>query len=289
MKTAIVTASYSGDFERCRLLCESIDRRVSGYTFHYILVEPADVELFRQLAGPKRVILDERELLPSWLRVVPDPTRLGRRRLWISTRGLPLRGWHVQQLRKIAFAARMEEDGALFCDSDTVLVRETDVSEQWDTEGRLAFYRKPRGISLDMAEHRIWASRAGTLLGIDPQQVSDTDYIAQSVSWRSDTAREMVGRIEDTMGRSWVSAVAARRRFSECLIYGRFVDEVENRPDRHLKVETSVCHSYWMGSALDAQHLRSFIQTASPQQPMVGIQSFIGTDVALIRQLTGLA
>ena len=36
---AIVTASYAPDFERCRLLCETIDRHVTGVSHHYILVE----------------------------------------------------------------------------------------------------------------------------------------------------------------------------------------------------------------------------------------------------------
>ena len=46
---AIVTASYAPDFERCRLLCETIDRFVTGAPRHYILVEQRDVALFRQL------------------------------------------------------------------------------------------------------------------------------------------------------------------------------------------------------------------------------------------------
>ncbi|TGR93421.1 hypothetical protein EN852_038880, partial [Mesorhizobium sp. M2E.F.Ca.ET.209.01.1.1] len=46
---AIVTASYAPDFERCRLLCETIDRHVAGMAHHYILTEHRDVALFRQL------------------------------------------------------------------------------------------------------------------------------------------------------------------------------------------------------------------------------------------------
>ena len=51
--TAIVTASYAPDFERCRLLCETIDRFVTGASHHYILVEQRDVALFRQLADAR--------------------------------------------------------------------------------------------------------------------------------------------------------------------------------------------------------------------------------------------
>ena len=44
---ALVTSSYRGDLERCRLLCDSIDRFVTGHRRHYLLVEAADVEAER--------------------------------------------------------------------------------------------------------------------------------------------------------------------------------------------------------------------------------------------------
>ena len=34
---ALVTSSYRGDLERCRLLCDSVDRFVTGHAMHYIL------------------------------------------------------------------------------------------------------------------------------------------------------------------------------------------------------------------------------------------------------------
>lgn len=288
MRTALVTASFRGDLDRARLLFDSIDRRVSGHTRHLVLVEKQDLALFRPFAGPRREIVDEREILPRWLRVVPDPVSLGRRRVWLSPKGPPLRGWHVQQLRKLAIAALVGEDAVLLCDSDTVFVRETDVADQW-SGGALRFYRKPGAIGPDMAEHRRWQRRAAELLGLADAVASDTDYVAQVVGWRTDSVRAMLERIEEVAGRPWIEAVARRRAFSECLIYGRYVEEFENRPDRHLPVERSVCHSYWLGSALDMGRLRSFVAAADPSQPAIGVQSFIGTDIALIRAAAGLA
>ena len=95
MRTAIVTASYAPDLERCRLLCETIDAHVEGFTRHYILVEHADVPLFRSLETPTRVIVDERDLLPSWFRSFPDPLSLGRKRIWkaASTRRMGSSHW----------------------------------------------------------------------------------------------------------------------------------------------------------------------------------------------------
>ena len=102
---AIVTASYAPDFERCRLLCETIDRFVTGAPRHYILVEQRDVALFRQLETRNRMVISERDLLPDWLRPYNDPLSLFSRRIWLSRSTQPLRGWHVQQLRRIAIAS----------------------------------------------------------------------------------------------------------------------------------------------------------------------------------------
>jgi hypothetical protein len=288
MHTAIVTPSYSGDFERCRLLCESVDRRVAGFSTHYIVVEKKDVDRFAPLAGPRRRIVDERAILPSWLVAVPDPASFGRRRLWLSAKGPPLRGWHVQQLRKIAMAATLSDDGILFCDSDTVFIRRTDLADLW-SGSRFTFYRDPGGIRPDMAEHLGWSGRAGDLLGLRGRPVSRVDYVAQVVGWRTDTVREMLARIEAEAGRSWAAAIAADRRFSEYLIYGRFVDELEGRPDRHEPTGTAICHSCWSADTLARQDLASFFGQASARQPAVGIQSFLGTDLGLIREAAGLA
>ena len=95
--TAIVTASFGPDYERCRMLCETIDRHVTGYTCHYILVETADVPLFKALETSHRKVIDERDMLPRWLKPFPDPFYLGRRRIWLSMRTLPLRGWDLNR------------------------------------------------------------------------------------------------------------------------------------------------------------------------------------------------
>ena len=59
MKTAIVTASWDQDFERCKLLCETMDKHVTGFTKHYILVDSKDVALFRQIESANRIVIDE--------------------------------------------------------------------------------------------------------------------------------------------------------------------------------------------------------------------------------------
>ena len=120
MTTAIMTASYSADFDRCSLLCESIDRFVEGDWHHYLLVDRGDVTLFSKLAAPNRTVISEAELFPAWLRSFSDPFSGGRRRVWISPFSMPLRGWHAQQLRRLAMARHVEADMLLSIDSDVV-------------------------------------------------------------------------------------------------------------------------------------------------------------------------
>lgn len=291
LPTALVTSSYRGDFERCRLLCESIDARVTGHTRHLILVEAADLALFRQLAGPRREIISERDLLPFWLRPFPDPLSRGRRRIWLSPKGPPLRGWHVQQLRRLAIAAAMPEAVMVSCDSDVVFVEPFDVAG-FQRDGAVEFHRIPDALRTVLPElmkhHLAWSRRAGQILGIAAPDITDPGYIATVIAWRTDTVREMMARIEQIGGRPALTVLAASRFLSECTVYGRFVDEVENRPERHFRSERRLCRTYWAGAAMNCPDLANFVAAMAPEQVAIGIQSFTGTDIALIRRTAGL-
>lgn len=248
--------------------------------------------LFRTLAGPRREIVCERDLLPFWLRPFPDPFSLGRRRIWLSPKGLPLRGWHVQQLRRIAMAATMPEEVLISCDSDVVFLKSFDAASL-QQNGAVEFHRIPHALAdlrqPALGEHRAWSEKAGDLLGLSRSLGNDTGYIATLIAWRTDTAREMVARIESVGQRSYMASLAATRLLSECTIYGRFVDEIENRPDRHVASERRLCRIYWSGGAMSEAEIEGFAETMAPEQVAVGIQSFTGTGTALIRRAAGLA
>jgi hypothetical protein len=47
LRIAFVTPTYAGDFERCRLLCESFDRMAKEDFVHYLLVADHDLALFK--------------------------------------------------------------------------------------------------------------------------------------------------------------------------------------------------------------------------------------------------
>lgn len=290
MRLSIVTSTYRGDLERCRLLCESIDRHVTGMERHYLLVEDADAALFAPFASERRIIVPESAILPRWLRPFADPLDR-RRRLWVHPFGLPLRGWHVQQLRRMAVASILDEDVMVSCDSDVVFVKPFDLS-RFVSGQAVRFYRRPAARH-DVAErfqheHETWSRRAGTLLGIDAPATTATGYITTLVAWRLDTLRAMNARIAAVSGRSALRALVRNRALSECTIYGRFVDEVENRPDRHAAAESSLCRVYWTGEAMTLAELQRFVEGLSAEEAAICVQSFTATDPALIRSVAGL-
>ncbi|HEY4192123.1 MAG TPA: DUF6492 family protein [Mesorhizobium sp.] len=284
---AIVTPSYVHDFERCRLLCETLDRHVSGAAHHYILVEHRDMALFVQLRGPHRTIVDERELLPGWLRPFNDPSSLFRRRIWLSWKTKPLRGWHVQQLRRIAIAAHVPQDVLVFCDSDVVFVRPFDCGV-FQRDGKVRLFRRDHTMEGEVRyDHRLWSQNAGVALGIASPAVSPHDYISTLIAWRRETIGAMCRRIEEQHGRSWIEVLGSSRKFSECMVYGRYVDEVTEGAD-HFHGSEEFCHVHWFGEALSDEGFLDFLAAMAPEQAALGVQSFLGVDPDRIRRLLGL-
>jgi hypothetical protein len=281
---ALVTASYSRDFERCRLLCETMDRFVTGAERHYLLVEHGDMALFRQLESSRRTVVDERDLLPSWLRSFRDPASLFRRRIWLSARTMPLRGWHVQQLRRIAIGAHVGEEVLAYCDSDVVFLKPFDCAS-FGRGGRVRLFRRDDALRVSAAvEHKTWSRNAGAVLGIASPAVSPHDYIATLIAWRRSAVVGMTRRIEEETGRHWVAAIGARRKFSECMLYGRYVDEVLEG-DGHFHASDELCRVHWTGAPMSDSAFRDFVDGMAPGQVAIGMQSFIGTDLGRIRRL----
>lgn len=283
---AIVTPSYAGDFDRCRLLCESMDRFVTGYDRHYLLVAGHDVRRFRALESERRVVVDERDLLPPWLHAVRDPTVLFKRHIWLSTRLAPLRGWHVQQLRRIAFAEKAEQEVLVYCDSDVVFLKPFDCSTFWQGE-QVRLYRRDGGMNalVDLG-HRQWSANAGQALGLPAGQKTEHDYITTLISWRRDSVVSMLRHIETLHGKPWIRAVAADRRFSECILYGRYVDEVL-AGSGHFHDDRALCHVLWFGRELDTGGLEDLVAGMKSYQVAIGIQSFIETDLEPLRRMIG--
>lgn len=281
---ALVTASYAADFERCRLLCETADAFATGWTRHLLLVEGRDVKQFRALEGRRREVVDERDILPAWLHAVPDPVSRRHRRVWLSLKTLPLRGWHVQQLRRMAIAAHADEDHLVFCDSDVAFVKpfscaafaEGGLTRLFRIDGALAAGERP--------VQAAWWRNAGRDLGIAASPRLNDSYITTLIAWRREAALMMCRRIERVSGRHWAAAVAVDRKFSECLLYGRYVAEVLGGAG-HVADPLGFCRVQWDGAPMTDAEFESFLTAMAPEQAAICLQSFIGVDPDRVRRL----
>jgi hypothetical protein len=285
---AFITPSYAGDFERCRLLCQSLDLMARSSFDHFILVADHDLDLFRPLAGGRRMVVPESELLPHWLKAVKRPFG-GGRYTWgsISPPVWPMSGWHVQQLRKMLIARHIANDVLVMADSDSLFVRpfSNDVFVR-ETGTRLYVMAAGIDASERYAEHRTWCTNAAEVLHRHKPTFPAEDYINNLVSWRRDHALAMLEWIEEKNGRDVVAALGRQRTFSEYQIYGAFVTEVLGRAG-HVSTGQPLSHTYWSGEALSAATLESFVDGLHPDQIAIGIQSFTGTPIDLLKSYLG--
>ncbi len=286
-RIALVTPSYAGDFERCRLLCDSVDAFIGADTDHFILVDDDDYSQFTKLAGPRRHIINELDILPDWLHSMRPGLVKSSRKLWWSTKTWPLRGWHVQQFRRIAIANYISHEGLLYCDSDMLFVKQFSTAELWKGEN-LRLYRKPNGIDKELPDggllHKQWTRGAAKLNGCPEPSFPAHDYINNLVSWRRQSVLDMCANIEQTTGKHWLAAIGSHRSFSECQIYGSFADNVQDGAG-HWHAPDGLCQTYWSGKALTKVTAPQFVKNMKSGQVAVGIQSFTGTDPAVLRQL----
>src|ERR1700734_2520174 len=120
---ALITPTYSHDLERCTLLCESVDRHVSTFANHYLIVPDDELALFAKFGKGRRQVLPLSHLLPSWLKSLPRFCRRHNRHYGGALRGKPVNGWHIQQFAKIATAHIVPETVSCMLDSDGVFFR----------------------------------------------------------------------------------------------------------------------------------------------------------------------
>lgn len=286
-KAAIATASHAGDLERCHLLCASMDRFVTGWTKHYLMVEDRDVAAFRALETARRIVVPESALFPGWLGSWPDPITPGHRRIWTGAgalrRGIPpLRGWHAQQLRKLALPAAMPEDVFLYADSDLMFLRHFDLSALSDARGT-RLYRKSAGIAADMPEHVLWCHSASGALGLPEPVLPSDDYINNLVSWSRPNILALHAHLERQHGRHWIAQVAATRNFSECMIYGYFVDCVLGSKAAHWHAALPLAKTIWAAEDWPSGGIASAAGSLTEGQVAIGVQSFIGAEIATLR------
>lgn len=275
---ALLTLSFSGDHDRCRVLCETVDRFVPSEVEHVLAVPSADLELFRPLGGGRRRLVAQEELLPSWLVKLPMPgapwrqwLRLPRRNVYLSLRGMPVRGWIAQQIMKIVGAAGASADIVLHCDSDSAFVRPL-TPAHLGRDGRVRLLQVPGAGDTPM--HAPWHEAASRLLGLPLSRYHGADYIENFVTWRQPIVAALLDRLAEVSDRDPVAVLAGTRHLSEYILYGVYCDKLLGlEAAGHVAEPTGLCATLFVppGNGIPSGDA---IRVA-PGQVGIGIQSTI--------------
>jgi Family of unknown function (DUF6492) len=281
---AFVTVSYGPDRDRCALLSRSLEM-FAPTGEHWIIVDRADLPLFRSLGNGRTTLVETEELLPVWLRRL-NLRRLGlRSNIWIQTRGKPVRGWLLQQLAKLALAEQLTTDVLVHVDSDVVLVRPFRISQLADRAGRVRLYERSEGVYETLPDLVLWHRSAEELLGIRPSQLPLPDYITSFVPWKRQNAVSLLEHVETVAGRHWLRAVAAAWNVSEYILYGRFARDVLGDEAGQYVTASSLCLDYWTPTPLSERELDAFLDQLGPEEIAVSITAKAGmkpTDYAKV-------
>lgn len=237
MSVDLVTISFRRDYEVCMQLCETVRRLVAPSIGHLLIVPHCDVAMFRKLGDNRTRILAYEEVLPPPLIMTPFS-----RKVWLTP--VPVRGWLLQQILKVAAAEISDRDVLVFADSDIWFVRPFDES-YIIRDGAVRLYHAPFPDSQLLPGHTRWHKTAARLLGIRDKAFFGTDYISPLISWRRQTVLDMCKRISQQQGRPWHRSLVQTLHFSEYITYGVFVEHFIRDTSHHYYTTDSLSHVSW--------------------------------------------
>lgn len=259
---AVVTPSYTPDFERCKLLARSVQKFVQPAT-HYIIVTQKDFPLFKQLQGPTTEILVVESLLPRWLFKLPL-FKNG----WFSLKTPPVRNWILQQIVKLSAGCQIEKDVLVYVDSDLAFIRPFNLQTLVrDDQVRLFRADDPRPIGE-------WDLATAQLLGVPPQKFAN--YLHGIMTWRHDNVVKLFQRLEAVSGQGAIETLCRSWHLSEYQLYGTFVDHFLGDQSGHFWDAQGLCKEYWNPVNLSDAELSRFLANVEPEYVAVMISAKAG-------------
>jgi uncharacterized protein DUF6492 len=278
----LLTPTYGRDLALCTLLCESVDRHVTSFAKHYLLVPDCDLPLFAHFESERRSVIPASQFLPGWLRPLPRIIQRKRRQFWWSLRAKPVSGWHVQQVLKIAATISLPYQRYCILDSDVVFFRDFDLS-RFEHPNPIPLLKMPDEVIASQPRHSRWVETSHQLLGFPVPALPAPDFIGHIIFWDRDTTRAMVAKIEAITGKGWIEALCRTREFSEYMLYGYFVQNDARSALRHTLTTSTPCVSYWDQPKLSRDELNQLLRRADKDDVAFSVASFSGTPVATIR------
>jgi Family of unknown function (DUF6492) len=279
---AVITPSYRGDFERCQLLCESMDAFVTGPWHHYIIVDRIDFELFKPMQGARRTVLVVEDILPPWLQQIKFLRFFIKRSVYFNAPFGFNGGWQIQQLVKLAMAFHLREIGLLYCDSDVFFLKPFDVSTLV-TQGKFRFFRSDEIIEKRVRDYSTFLVASSKQLGLGKNPFPGRVYVENLVPWHAQTARNMCTYIAKISGRDWRKEIGSRWVLSEYTLYGLFVERIMKDKSIFFETGQKLCRTAWTKDNLVEVNLDQICDGLSESEVAVGFQSFLGVNVSDLR------
>jgi hypothetical protein len=271
-----MTKSFAPDFELCAALNRSVLDNTPDAVHHHIIVPRPDLKLFNRLAGPRTHIRCEADLLPRTFVPMPFSNVM----VNLTRPFPPVRGWILQQLIKLAAIAASQDDAVLVVDSDAEFIRPF-TAEMFLRDGKVRFFCKPNQIDKRLRRHMTWHRVARALLGLPSAEPPYPDYISSPLAWDPTIVRRMLERVEATTRRPWTTAIAGELDFSECVLYGVFVDAVIGASANAFASDDSLCLVYWKDTPLNPESAAHFVGGVRPTDVAAVIQSKSRTPLAV--------
>lgn len=263
MRWVMITPSYGPDFERCKILCRSIDICVPDDVQHVLIVDRRDRAVFSSLQSKRRRILVVEDMLPWWIRRIPLA-----RRWWLNLSGKPIRNWVLQQIVKIQAAATVDADAVLFLDSDVAFVRPFS-PHQLERNGKVAL----SCVAFTDPQHTRWLQNAAAMVGV-PGDKHDINYVGNFVSWRRDVARALVNHLGGIRNRHWIREFASHWQVSEYMVYGTFVEQVIGMDTAgHFPAAMPLIHLSWGYDLAKVAGVEDFFGALAPNHVAIMIHS----------------
>jgi hypothetical protein len=267
-RISVVTKSFAPDFDLCAALNRSVLENSSDAVQYHIIVPRSDLKLFSRLAGPRTHIRCDAEFLPRTFVGMPfNNITINLGRLFP-----PVRGWILQQVVKVAAVAASDDDVVLTVDSDVEFFRPFN-AEMFTQDGTVHFFRKSNQIDERLPRHMTWHRVARTLLGLPQAAPPYPDYISPLLAWDPKIVRRMLEHVEVTARRPWATAISGQFHFSECVLYGVFVDYLGGAPANAFASDEARCLLYWEHVPLNLDGAVQFIHGVRPTDVAVMIAS----------------
>jgi hypothetical protein len=280
-RVALLTSTYGRDLESCTLLCESVDRHVSSFSKHYLLVADCDLPLFSHFESERREVIPASTLLPYWLRPLPRVIQR-KRQTWWSFRTRPVSGWQVQQYLKIAAVLSLPYERTCILDSDVVFFRDFDLS-QFQAPNPIPLFSRPDEAISNQPRHSRSLETGHALLGLPAPPLPVSDFIGPIIFRDRQTTHAMVSQVEAVTNLHWIEALCRTRDFSETMLYGTFVQNDARFFSAHRHGSRTQCASASDQPKLSKGELNALLRNADKDDVAFSAASFPDTPVQTIR------